>query len=61
MKGDMIDLYLRKKFPKKWQEEIDAFANASLGVTDEKYKFGRAMFFIGMNIKAIRKDMGIEE
>ena len=60
MKGDMTDLYLRKKFPKKWQDKIEGFANAVVGDTDEKHKFGRAMFFIGMNSKERRKDMGIE-
>ena len=57
---DVIDLYLNKEFPKKWQDKIEGFANAVVGDTDEKHKFGRAMFFIGMNIKEIRKDMGIE-
>ena len=58
---DVIDSYLNKKFPKKWQDKIEGFANAVVGDTDEKHKFGRAMFFIGKHIEEIRKDMGIEE
>lgn len=50
-----------RNFLKKWQDKIEGFVNAVVGDTDEKHKFGRAMFFIGMNIKEIRKDMGIEE
>lgn len=58
---NIIDLYLNKKFPKKWQDKIEDFANAVVGDTDEKHKFGRAMFFIGKHIEEIRKYMGIEE
>lgn len=57
---DIIDKYENNDLPEKWLKKIKSFANAREEDNEHK-RFGRAMFFIGRNIKQIRKDMGVDE
>ena len=57
---DMFKLWKNKKFPKELQHKIDGFANALIHSSPEIEIF-RAGFYIGMRIKEIRKELGIEE